>query len=135
MINVYNLWHPGIDFNSLEGNACCNERQKKKKMLFHFPKDRGGFAPMPDTSRTTAWISYSAKARPAKAGNGPAKPGFTSSVTDTHACICHALAFLLVFFAWLLTTAAFRAASNFNNQRHKPLLALMLLDVNITNET
>lgn len=133
MINVYNIWQPGIDFNSLEGNVSCNERQKK--MLFHLPEDRGVFAPMPDTSRMTAWISYSAKVRPAKVGNCPGKCSFRSSVTDTHACICHALVFLLVLFVWLLTTAAFHAASNINDQRHKPLLAFMLLDVNVTNET
>lgn len=108
---------------------------KDKKMLFHFPKGQGIFAPMPATSRMTAWISYSAKVPPAKVGNCPGKPSSASSVTDTHACICHTVVFLLVLFAWLLTTAAFRAASHINDQRHKPALEFMLLDVNVTEET
>lgn len=42
-------------------------------MLFHFPKAWGAFAPLPATPGLTAWISYSAKVPPAKAGSGPGK--------------------------------------------------------------
>lgn len=96
-------------------------------MLFHFPKDGGVFAPMPATSRMTAWISYSAKVHPAQVGNCPARPSFTGSVTDTRACICQALVFSPVLCLWLLTMAAFHAASDINHQRHKPLLAFWKL--------
>lgn len=43
-------------------------------MLFHFPKGWGAFAPLPATPGLTAWISYSAKVPPARAGRCPGKP-------------------------------------------------------------
>lgn len=115
MVNVYKVWHPGIDFNSLEGNAPAVE---DKNCYFTFPR-RGESAPMPATSQMTAWISYSAKVPPAKVGNSPGKPSFLSSETDMHTCICPTLVFLHVLSVWLLTMAAFGAVSSVKDPKHK----------------
>lgn len=104
--------------------------EKNLELLFHFPKGEEAFAPLPDTSRMTIWISYSAKVHPGKVGNCPGKPSLVSSVIDTHAGICHRLVFTLV-----LTTTAFNVAPHLSDQRHKPVLEFMLLDVSLTRET
>lgn len=54
-------------------------------MVFRFPKAWGAFVPLPATPGLTAWISYSAKVPPAKAGSCPRKA--SSKLGDRYALL------------------------------------------------
>lgn len=129
MINVYNIWPSSIDFTLFRRE--CILQWKAKEMLFHFPKDQGVFAPMTATSQMTAWISYSAKVPPAKAGKGPGKPQLHELRNKYSRLHLPHSSILTRIICPVINNSSF--SCSINDRRHKAASEFMVLDVNITS--